>query len=437
MTVTVQDDRLYRKVILRIIPFICLCYIIAMIDRLNIGYAKLQFLGDLNLTEVQFGVAASFFYVGYILFEIPSNLMLHRLGIGLTFLRIMTLWGVTTVLLAFVTNALHFYGLRFTIGLAEAGFVPGVILYITYWFPERLRGRMTSIFMVANPAAGIIGGPLAGWILTATNNAHGIAGWRYLFLIEGLPAIILGVTAFFYLPRGPQSATWLTADEKARIRRDLDAGPVAPNQQPHTFAGALASGRVWTFCLVYFLFFCVLNALLVWTPTLLRSVGGISIMNIGWLSGAISVVAMIGTLVLGAHSDRRKERRWHVIGSGLVLGLSFALLPLVSSSLAGTAILLSIASVTAFSFVALFWTIPSAYLRGTAAAGGLALISSVGAIGGVLSPIFIGYMKDLTGGYYGALGTFGVAMMLGMPILYACTRPATRHEQIVATPATP
>lgn len=437
MTATVHEDRLYRKVVLRIIPLICLCYIIAMIDRLNIGYAKLQFLGDLHLTEVQFGVAASCFYVGYILFEIPSNLMLHWLGIGVTFLRIMTLWGVTTVLLAFATDALHFYGLRFTIGLAEAGFVPGVILYITYWFPERLRGRMTSIFMVANPAAGIIGGPLAGWILTATNNVNGIAGWRYLFLIEGLPAIILGVTAFFYLPRGPQSAKWLTTAEKAIIARDLDTGPITRKQQPHTFTNALVSGRVWTFCLVYFLFFCVLNALLVWTPTLLRSVGGISIMNIGWLSGAISVVAMIGTLVLGIHSDRRNERRWHVLGSGFVLGLCFALLPVISSSLVGTAILLSLASITAFSFVALFWTIPSAYLRGTAAAGGLALISSIGAIGGVLSPIFIGYMKDITGSYYGALGTFGVAMMLGMPILYACTRPAEHREQIAGTPATP
>lgn len=415
-------NRLYRKVTLRIIPFVFVCYLIAMVDRLNVGFAKLQFMSDLHLTETQFGIAASLLYFGYILFEVPSNLMMQKSGLGLTLLRIMTLWGIATLGLAFADSRYHFYGLRFLIGLAEAGFLPGVLLYLTYWFPERMRGRMTSFVMAALPVSGIIGGPLAGWIMTATDGVHGLKGWQYLFLIEGLPAIALGVFAYFFIARDPEHATWLSNSERAALKKEIADGSARTEGQPRSFTAALADKRVWGLALCYFVFYCVENALLVWIPTLLRSVGSISILQIGWISGAISLVSMVGMQMISNHSDARQERRWHVIGCGVVSGACFMLLPIAAGSLILTTAILMVASVSVFAFLALFWTIPSAYLQGTSAAGGLALISSIGATGGIVSPIFIGWMKDLTGSFYESLGSMGLLLVIAMGLLYVTLR---------------
>jgi sugar phosphate permease len=426
-------DRLYRKVTLRIIPFVFVCYLIAMVDRLNVGFAKLQFMSDLHLTETQFGIAASLLYFGYILFEVPSNLLMQRSGLGLTLLRIMTLWGVATLLLAFADSRFHFYGLRFLIGLAEAGFLPGVLLYLTYWFPDRMRGRMTSFVMAALPVSGIIGGPLAGWIMTATDGMLGLKGWQYLFLIEGLPAIALGICAYFFIARDPQHARWLDDSERAVLMKEIAADRGRMDGQPRSFAAALADKRVWGLALCYFVFYCLENALLVWIPTLLRSVGSISILQIGWISGAISLVSMVGMQLISNHSDAVQERRWHVIGCGVVAGASFILLPLAAGSVVLTTAILMASSIAVFAFLALFWTIPSAYLQGTSAAGGLALISSIGAAGGIVSPIFIGWMKDWTGSFYGSLGSMGLLLILAMGLLYFVSQPNTRRSY-VATP---
>jgi sugar phosphate permease len=421
----------YRRVILRIIPFVFICYLIAMIDRLNVSFAKLQFMSELDLSETQFGFAASLLYVGYILFEIPSNLMLQKSGIRLTLLRIMVLWGCMTILLAFARDANHFYIIRFLIGAAEAGFLPGVLLYLTYWFPDHMRGRMTGLFVMALPVSGIVGGPLAGFIMTATDGLYGLQGWQYLFLIEGVPAVVLGVVAYFYLANDPSDAGWLSPSERTVVVQGLATVPAIGSDQPRSFAMALRDKRVWGLTLTYFLFYCVENALLVWIPTLLRSVESISVMAIGWFGGAISVVSMIGMLVISFSSDRLRERRWHVIGCGGISGATFLLLPLAATSLAMTTIILMVASIAVFAFLALFWTIPSAYLRGTSAAGGLAFISSVGALGGVVSPIYIGWMKDLTGSFYGALGSLGLLLLLGMVVLYACLRDAAPAPSMV------
>ncbi len=286
----VATEKLYRKITFRIIPFVFVCYLVAMIDRLNVGFAKLQFMADLHLSETQFGIAASLLYVGYILFEVPSNLMMQKSGLGVTLMRIMLLWSAATVMLAFAASTLHFYVLRFLIGLAEAGFLPGVLLYLTYWFPERMRGRMTSLFVTALPVSGIIGGPLAGWIMTATDGAFGLKGWQFLFLIEGVPGIVLGIVAYFYVARDPAHASWLTDAERATVAREIDAGRVKIGNEPRSFAAALADKRVWGLAVTYFIFFLAENALLVWIPTLLRSVGGGSLIQIGWISGAISLV---------------------------------------------------------------------------------------------------------------------------------------------------
>ncbi|MBE7197452.1 MAG: MFS transporter [Parafilimonas terrae] len=430
-----ERDAIFRRAAVRIIPFAFVCYLVAMIDRLNVGFAKLQFMADLHLSEAQFGFAASLLYAGYILFEIPSNLMAQRSGVGAMLLRIMVLWGITTMLLALAQDVTHFYVLRFLIGLAEAGFLPGILLYLTYWFPEHLRGRMTSLFVTALPVSGIVGGPLAGWIMTATDGAYGYQGWRYLFLIEGAPAILLGIAAYFLLPKNPREARWLDEREREILVQAVEGGTSAKSQQPHTFATALTDLRVWGFALAYFLFYCLENALLVWLPSLLRATGSISIMTVGWIGGAISVVAMLGMQVVSFSSDRMGERRWHVIGCGLVSGACFLLLGPASSSIVATTALLAVASVSVFAFLALFWTIPSAYLRGTAAAGGLALISSVGALGGVVSPILVGLAKDWTGSFDGALACLGVGIILGMPILYVSLRGSRVGGGAKAMPA--
>jgi sugar phosphate permease len=431
ITQTSQSEaQTYQYITRRIVPFLFICYLVAMIDRLNVSFAKLQFMADLHLSETQFGFAASLLYVGYILFEVPSNLMLQKSGIRLTLLRIMTTWGLMTVLLAFARNAGEFYVIRFLIGAAEAGFLPGVLLYLTYWYPDHMRGRITSLFVAAVPVSGILGGPLAGWIMTATHGSYGLRGWQCLFLLEGLPAVVLGTVAYFYLSDRPATTSWLSAAQRIDVARAIATTSALPATHTGTFRSALRDVRVWGLALTYFVFYCLENALLVWIPTLLRSVGGISVMEIGWLGGGISVAAMVGMLAISRSSDRRGERRWHVIGCGLVAGGAFLVLPFAAHSVVGTTLLLMVASITVFAFLALFWTIPSAYLRGTSTAGGLALISSIGSAGGVVSPLYIGWMKELTNSFYGALGSLGALLMIAMVVLYACFRNSDRPARI-------
>ncbi|GGC69594.1 MFS transporter [Undibacterium terreum] len=418
-SVSLDEQAIFRKIGWRLVPFLFLCYVIAMMDRLNVGFAKLQFISDLHLNEAIYGLAAGFLYFGYILFEVPSNLMLHRLGVRKTLLRIMLLWGVFTIALAFASTKLEFYALRFLVGAAEAGFFPGVLFYFTYWFPERMRGRVTSLFVMALPVSGIIGGPVAAWIMTDFDQAGGMRGWQHLFILEGIPALVLGVLAYFYLANRPEEASWLSDEEKQVVKKIVnpDSGALAP-RGPSRMREALGDKVVYTLAICYFAFYCVENALLLWIPTLLKSVGVSSLMNIGWLSGGISVLATAGMLTVSFSSDRLLERRWHVIGCGIVSALSFMLLPFGAHNIAITVILLILASAAVFGFLALFWTIPGAYFKDQAAAGGIALISSVGAIGGAVSPVFIGWVREMTGSYYYALGTLGACFLASLILLY-------------------
>jgi D-galactonate transporter len=417
--VSLQERQVFSRIGWRIVPFLFLCYVIAMMDRLNVGFAKLQFMSDLHLNEAVYGIAAGFLYFGYILFEVPSNLMLHRLGVRKTLLRIMILWGIFTCALAFASSKYEFYALRFLVGAAEAGFFPGVLFYFTYWFPDRLRGRVTSLFVMALPVSGIIGGPVAAWIMTDFDQAGGMRGWQYLFLMEGIPALVLGVAAYFYLANRPEQANWLSAEEKQLVNKVINPGTQEEVPRgPSKMREALGNRTMYILAVCYFAFYCVENALLLWIPTLLKSVGVSNLMNIGWLSGGISVLATAGMLAVSFSSDRLLERRWHVIGCGVVAALSFVLLPLGAHSTTITFILLAFASAAVFGFLALFWTIPSAYFKDQAAAGGIALISSVGAIGGAVSPIFIGWMKELTGSFYYALGTLGGCFLISLILLF-------------------
>jgi sugar phosphate permease len=420
-----------RKIVLRILPLLFICYVVAMIDRLNVGFAKLQFIGDLGLTEASFGAAAGLLYLGYILFEVPSNLMLHRAGARRTLLRIMVLWGVFTILQAWASGKYGFYALRFLIGAAEAGFFPGVLLYLTYWFPDRLRGRVTSLFVMALPAAGIVGGPLAAWIMTGLDGHAGLRGWQWLFILEGIPAIALGVVCYLFLADRPEQARWLDGDEQRAVARAVQAGAsgkgAAAGAGQVQLRDALRDPVLYKLAFCYFAFYCVENALLVWIPTLLKNVGVATIAGVGWVSSGIALAATAIMLAVGYSSDKRGERRRHVIGCGLAAGATFLLLPLAAHSVALTALILTLSSGAVFAFLAVFWTIPSALFKGRAAAGGLALISSIGALGGTFSPIFIGWIKEATGSYYYSLGTLGAVLILSLFVLDTCF-PRTRRE---------
>lgn len=429
----ITDDSVYRKIAWRILPFLLLCYMLATIDRFNIGFAKLQFLQDLHLDDAVYGLAAGIFSVGYVAFEIPSNLYLDRTGVRRTLLRIMVLWGAVTCLLMFAQNATHLYMLRFLLGAAEAGFFPGILLYLTYWFPDRLRGRMTSLFVVAVPVGGIIAGPLSGWIMARMHDVAGYRGWQWLFLTEGAPAIVCGIIAFFYLSDGPSSARWLTSAEKHFVSSELEIERAARTSKGASFKDALRDPKVYLLAFIYFAYFCSLNTLLLWSPSILKSLPGQTVTSVGWISGVISLVSTAGMLAVGYNSDRVMERRWHIALCGLVAATCFLLLPMASGSLIANVVLLAIASIGIFSVLGLFWTIPSSYLSRDATAGGLALITSIGSFGGAVSPTLIGKIKVMTGSLYIGLAVIAVVLAISMIALLVCV-PATSRIQRFSHP---
>ena len=409
--------KLYRRVAVTLICFLLPCYIVAMIDRLNVGYAKLQFMTDLGFDEAVFGVAAGSLYLGYILFEIPSNLMLKRVGLRLTLLRIMSLWGLFTMAMAFAASRWGFYSFRFLIGAAEAGFFPGLIYYCTLWFPSRYRARVISLIAIAVPVSGVIAGPLSAAIMTQLAGVGGLRGWQWLFLLEGAPAVCLGIAAYFVLPDRPASARFLSPIEKNQIAHDLEQEALAPRNAP-TFAQALRRPRTYVLALVYFAFYSAQSILLLWVPTLLRNAGVRDLVEIGWRSAAIFLAGALGMVAIGWSSDRTGERRWHLIVCGTIACAAYLLLPAVSQSPNGTSSCLMLAAITMFAFLALFWTVPTAEFGKEARAGGIALVSSIGASGSALSPMFIGWMKVVSGSLFGAISVLALFFLCSMVAIY-------------------
>lgn len=404
-----EGAALYRRVALALIPFLFVCYVVAMVDRLNVGYAKLQFMSELHFDESTFGVAAGSLYVGYILFEVPSNLMLQRVGVRLTLLRIMALWGLFTMAMAFASSRWGFYSIRFLIGAAEAGFFPGMIYYSTLWFPNRYRARVISAIAFAVPVSGVVAAPVSAAILSGLNGAAGLSGWQWLFLLEGAPAVALGIAAYRVLPDRPGQARFLSAAQKEAIARDLSQDAASGALQGHGGAGpasfrqALRRPRTYALALVYFAFYATQSILLLWVPTLLRGAGAAGLDEIAWRAAVISLAGVFGMAAIGWSSDRRGERRWHLLGCGTAACVAFLALPAFAASAGGTMACLMVAAATMFAFLALFWTVPTAEMGADARAGGIALVSSIGSSGSALSPVFIGSMKDLTGSLFGAI----------------------------------
>lgn len=389
------EDAAYSKVTWRLLPVLMICYLVAYLDRVNIGFAKLQMLGDLGFSETVYGLGAGMFFIGYFFFEVPSNMILHRVGARIWIGRIMITWGLVSGAFMFVRTPAMFYSLRFLLGIAEAGFFPGMILYLTYWYPSQRRAHMVALFMTAIPMSGVLGGPLSGWIMKTFGGLNGWPGWQWLFLLEALPAIVVGIGVMLYLDNGIRSAKWLTDAEKSLLERNLEHDhALAP---VHPSLGSLAAdGRLWRMSLIYFA--CVVGSygLTFWMPTLIQTAGVQDVLMIGVLTAIPYSVAVVTMLLVGRSGDRRRERRWHT-AMPMLLGAA----GLSASTLAGThtvaaVLCLTIAAAGIMTAAPLFWSLPTAILRGSAAAAGIAAINSVGNLGGFVSPYVIGGLKDLT-----------------------------------------
>jgi len=391
-----ETARAYAKVFWRLVPFLMLCYVIAYLDRVNVGFAKLQMSQDRGFSETVFGLGAGVFFIGYFLFEVPSNLLMHRLGARVWIARIMITWGILSAMFMYVETPTGFYILRFLLGLAEAGFYPGVILYLTYWYPAHRRAKIVALFMSAIPVAGIFGNPLSGWIMQAFHGDHGLHGWQWMFLIEAIPALVIGVVTIFYLDNGISSAKWLTASEKKLLAREIELDQQHSGAQKHSLKAVFADRRVWWMCLIYFAFVAGQYGLTFWMPTLIKSTGVTGALNIGLLSAIPFLCAIVVMNLMGHSADRRRERRWHLIVPALMGAVGFAMTAFFADNTVLSLIFLSLAAAGVLTCAPLFWSLPTAFLSGTAAAAGIAIVNSVGNLAGFASPYMIGYLKDLT-----------------------------------------
>jgi len=425
-------DPLYRKITLRILPLLFLCYLFAFLDRINIGYAKLEMSSDLGFSEAVYGLGAGIFFFSYLLFEVPSNMLLERIGARLTMLRILVLWGITSSATMFVSTPMQFYVARFLLGVFEGGFFPGIILYLTYWFPSSRRGLVTGMFMFAVPIAGIIGGPISGFIMTAMDGMHAMRGWQWMFLLEGIPSILLGFICYFFLADNPAKAKWLSATEKERIMAALAADGEGRDDASGRHAGAqfrmaVTDLRVWALALIYFSAASANYAFTFWLPTMIKSLGVGSIAQIGWYSAIPYVFAGLGVLGTSWSSDRFRERRWHVGGSLIVSAAALSLTTFTTDSLAVSIALLCVVAFFEFGAAILFWAIPPTYLSKDAAPVGIALISSIGVIGGFVSPTLLGFIKARTGVLdYGIYAVTAIMVIGGLMTLAALPSKALK-----------
>jgi ACS family tartrate transporter-like MFS transporter len=402
------------KVRRRLVPFVFLLYIVAYLDRINVGFAALQMNAALGLSASAYGLGAGIFFVSYTLFEVPSNVVLARIGARLWIARIMITWGLVSSGMMLVHGARSFYAMRFLLGAAEAGFFPGVIFYLTQWFPSRERARTIAAFMTASLTAGIIGGPVSGALLSL-NGAGGLAGWQWLFLLEGIPAIVLGIVVLFYMTERPEDARWLAGDERAALIEVLRTDRNASRGPATTVGSALASGRIWLFAIVYFTIPIALYAFGFWLPQIIRASSAGSDFRIGLLTAIPYLVGAGGMVIAAAHSDRTGERRWHIAGAALVGGTAFVVSAFVHS-LAASLVALSVAMLGLASMFGPFWAFATARLNGAGAAAAIALINSVGNTGGFVGPYAIGYIRDRTQSFTGGLVFVGLVLAL-MPLL--------------------
>ncbi len=393
------ERSVYRKVTLRLLPYLFLCYILAYIDRVNVGFAKLQMQRDLGMTDAVYGLGAGIFFIGYFLFEIPANMILQRVGARRWIGPIMICWGVLSALTMLVQTAGAFYVVRFLLGIVESGFFPGVILYLTFWYTEKHRAHMVALFMSAVPLAGVVTGPISGWIMARMTGAGHLRAWQWLFLLEGIPACIAGFAALFFLTDSPAHAAWLDDKEREFLVRSLQdekAAKARSQDTHHSLAGALRSGKVWLFGLIYFGFVMGNYALGFWLPQLIGDTITKNPLAIGWLSVIPWGSSAIAMIVFGRHSDSTGERRIHIALAGMVGAAAFAASAIPGISGAVGLAALTFATIGIMCAFSTFWAMPTAVLSGAASSAGIAWINSIGNLSGYVAPYLIGAVRDAT-----------------------------------------
>ena len=418
-----KEDSVYARVSRRIVPLIMLCYVVAYLDRVNVGFAKLQMSQALNFSETVYGLGAGIFFIGYFLFEVPSNLLMNKIGARIWIARIMITWGLISGAFAFVQTPTQFYVMRFLLGLAEAGFYPGVILYLTYWYPSHRRARIVAMFMAAIPISGIFGNPLSGWIMSAfhgTGVGGGWQGWQWMFVIEAIPAMLVGLLVLWKFDDSIRKAKWLSEDEKQILEANIAADNKGKTEH-HGIGKVFSDPRVWMMSLIYFAFVMGQYGLTFWMPTLVKNAGVKDTLMVGVLSAIPYVCAAITMVLIGRSADARRERRWHLIVPALLGAVGFV----VAASTGSTVIAIAALSVAAggvLTCAPLFWSLPTAFLAGSAAAAGIAIINSVGNLAGFASPYVIGYLKDVT--HSTSSGMYVLAAMLVIGAIAVWLTPA-------------
>ncbi|HLX77190.1 MAG TPA: MFS transporter [Terriglobales bacterium] len=421
------EAALVSKLTRRLVPFLFLLYIVAYLDRINVGFAALQMQGQLHLSDEVYGLGAGLFFAGYFVFQLPSNLLLERVGARRWLAALMVVWGAVSTSMIFVRTPHGFYALRFLLGVAEAGFFPGVILYLKNWFPADARARTVAWFMTAAPLSGVVGGPISGALLGLHH--AGLAGWQWMFIMEGIPAMLLGGLAACYLTDRPAAATWLSDEQRDWLLATLrqESQETAAVSRTNVWAAFTHPG-IWLLVLVYFGLDTVSYGISLWLPNLIRSLSGVSDFVIGLLSTIPYVAAAISMVLVGMHSDRSGERRWHTALPAFV-GASGLLLAAQSTSVVPMIAGITVAVLGVFSMLGPFWTMPTSLLTGSAAAAAIALINSVGNLGGFFGPYIIGLVRTHTGSFKNGLLVVGATLAVGGAIALLVRLRAVVHVQ--------
>ncbi|MFL6686277.1 MFS transporter [Paraburkholderia graminis] len=430
------EEQLYRKVLKRILPLLLLCYVVAYLDRVNVGFAKLQMLDSLGFSDGVYAVGASIFFWGYFFFEMPSNLLLHRYGARFWIARIMVTWGIVSSSLAFISPLSHFfhvetstmfYILRFLLGVCEAGFFPGIILYMNYWFPARRQSVAMSGFLIAIPVSLTLGGIVSGWLMENTHGLLGMGGWQWMLLLEGIPSILVAFVVLFRMGDGIQSATWLTSSEKALLQRNLEQESA---KKTHSVGAALRSPRVWLLTFILLTFNTGFYGLAFWLPSIIKASGVKSTLNIGLLTAIPYLSAVVAMLWNASHSRKTGERRLHAAIPAFIGGVGLILSALFANNVPVSIVFLTISTCAILGLMPIYWTFPGQILSGTAAAAGIALINSVGNLSGFTGSMITSIAKDLTGNINNGTYALGACLLVSCVLILSIPKSMLNKDPV-------